>query len=969
MFNIYILKNMEEIKIERGMRMPNFPETELKILKYWKESDILKKSIEGRDREKSFTFYDGPITANFSPHYGHVLTMVIKDLIPRYKTMKGFRVDRSLGWDCQGIPVEYEVEKSLGFQQKEDIEKFGVEKFNNLCRESVKKYQGAIMDLTARMGRWVNDDEQYATMDPSYIESIWWSLKELYNKGLLYEGYKVVPYSTRAGTTLSNSEVALGGYESITDPAVVVKLKLRENNTYLLIWTTTPWTLPGNLLVAVGKNFDYVEVEYEGERYIVGKDLVESVFGTKLDVLNTYKGSELIGKEYEPLYPYYRDRGKEGAFKVVHANHVTLDDGTGLVHQAPYGEEDFLLMTDMGITMFDYLDDQGNMKDEISEFRGMFYKKANRYIMEDLEKRGLLLKHYDYEHQMPMCWRTHTPLIYKPIKSWYVKVSGIREELVKENNEINWVPKHIKQGRFGNWLEDARDWALSRNRYWGTPLPVWVCEKCGEKDVIGSFDELKQKSGVELKDPHKPFVDEIVYKCQCGGTKRRVEDVIDVWYDSGSMPFARFHYPFENKEKFESKYPAQFIGEGIDQTRGWFYTLHVLGVSLFNQKAFKNVVVNGMALAPDGTKMSKSKRNYPEVNTVIDSMGADALRLYFVNTPIVNGEEVIFSDKFVKEVVSTVLLPFWNTVKYFLNYKEQYNWKYEERYKPVDVMDRWIVSKLNQTVRDVTKYLDEYKLQSASKYVFELIDVLSKWYIRRSRDRFVSGEKQALSTLAYVLVEISKILAPFAPFISELVYQTVVSNGKESVHLEKYPEFNSQLYDENLLKEMEVVRAICSIGLNIRDESRLKVRQPLSTAFVPQLSKEMLDIVKGELNVKEIVVSKEIKEEGNIKVSCLGGITVGLDIHITEELKEEGILNEILRGLQVVRKESGCEVGEYISLKYTSESKEVEGIVEKYTESIKGGIYVKDIQRVDGIENGKDIKVGENVLSVEILKL
>ena len=958
---------MQDLKIEKEQGMPNFPDTELKILKYWKERDILTKSIEGK--EKSFTFYDGPITANNSPHYGHVLTMVIKDVIPKYKTMKGFRVGRSLGWDCQGIPVEFEVEKSLGFEQKEDIEKFGIEKFNNLCRESVKKYQGAIRELTERMGRWVNGDEEYATMDSTYIESIWWSLKELYSKGLLYEGYKVVPYSTRAGSTLSNSEVALGGYETITDPAVVVKLKLKESGTYLLIWTTTPWTLPGNLLVAVGKDFDYVEVEYEGSKYIVGKDLVESIFGKQLDVLNTYKGSELIGKEYEPLYPYYNDREKEGAFKIVHANHVTLEDGTGLVHQAPYGEEDFLLMTGMGISMFDYLDDQGNMKDDITQFSGMFYKKANRYIMEDLEKRGLLFKHYDYEHQMPMCWRTNTPLIYKPIKSWYVKVSGIREELVRENNDINWIPRHIKQGRFGNWLEDARDWALSRNRYWGTPLPVWVCDKCNQKDVIGSFEELKEKSNVELNDPHKPFVDEIMYKCECGGVKSRVTDVIDVWYDSGSMPFARFHYPFENKEMFESKYPAQFIGEGIDQTRGWFYTLHVLGISLFNQKAFKNVVVNGMALAPDGTKMSKSKRNYPEVNTVIDSMGADALRLYFTNSPIVNGEEVIFSDKFVKEIVSTVLLPYWNSVKYFLNYKDQYDWKYEDGYKPENIMDRWIVSKLNKTIADVTKYMDEYKLQSASKYIFELIDVLSKWYIRRSRDRFVNGDKQALDTLYYVLVEISKILAPFAPFISESVYLTLVESGKESVHLEKYPEFNKDLYDEKLLRDMELVRTICSIGLSIRDENRLKVRQPLSLAYVPELNKEMLDIVKGELNVKEVVVGKQDLNTDAVKSLSVGGVLVGLNINVTEELKEEGLLNEIIRGLQVLRKESGCKVGEYISIKYMSSDENIKVVMSKYVDSIKKSIYIKDIQPTDSIQSGKDVKVGDSTLIIEVLAL
>lgn len=959
---------MEDLKISKGQSMPNFASVEEKILKYWKERDILEKSIEQRSAEKSFTFYDGPITANNKPHYGHVLTMVIKDSIPRYKTMKGFRVDRSLGWDCQGIPVEYEVEKELGFQQKSDIEKFGVEKFNNLCRESVKKYQDEIRELTERMGRWVNDKEEYATMDSKYIESVWWSLKELYNKDLLYEGYKVVPYSTRAGTTLSNSEVALGGYQTITDPAVVVKLKLKESGAYLLIWTTTPWTLPGNLLVAVGKDFTYVEVEYKNERYIVGKDLVENIFKEDFKILNEFKGSDLIGKEYEPLYPYYLDKSKEGAFRVVHANHVTLDEGTGLVHQAPYGEEDFMLMTDMGIGMFDYLDDAGNMKDEIVQFKGMFYKKANRYIIEDLEKRNLLFDHYDYEHQMPMCWRTGTPLIYKPIKSWYVRVTKIRELLVEQNKDINWIPKHVKQGRFGNWLEDARDWALSRNRYWGTPLPVWVCDKCGKKDVLGSFEEVKQKSGIELKDSHKPFVDEIVYKCECGGEMKRVNDVIDVWYDSGSMPFARFHYPFENKELFEKKYPAEFIAEGVDQTRGWFYTLHVLGVALFSKRAFNNVIVNGMALAPDGTKMSKSKRNYPDVSFVIDSMGADALRLYFLSSPIVHGQEVIFSEKFVKEITSTVLIPYYNCIKYLLSYKKDLNTSDIKDLKPKNILDRWILSKLNQTTRDVTVNIDQYKLQNGVTCIFDLIEDLSKWYIRRSRDRFVNGDTEALNTLHYVLIEISKLLAPFAPFISESGYLTLCPNGKESVHLEEYPIFDEKYLDENLLSDMDTVREICSLGLNIRDENRLKVRQPLSKAYVPISQPEMQDIIKGELNVKEVIFSKEeVKEDGCIS-SRMGEVFITLDTNISEELREEGLLNEILRGLQVARKESGCEVGEYISLQYQSEREEILGIIEKFAEDIKKAIYIKNLDVVENIEDGIEIKVGEEKLMAKILR-
>ena len=958
---------MEDIVIKSEGGVPNLVQNEEKILKFWKEKNILEKSIEQRDKGKSFTFYDGPITANNMPHYGHVLTMVIKDTIPRYKTMKGFRVERSLGWDCQGIPVEYEVEKELGFEQKKDIEEFGVEKFNQLCRESVKKYQSAIRELTERMGRWVNSDEEYATMDSNYIESIWWSLKELYKKGLLYEGYKVVPYSTRAGTTLSNSEVALGGYETITDPAVVVKLKLIDSDTYLLIWTTTPWTLPGNLLVAVGKDFDYVEVEYEGQKYIVGEKLAKDIFKGNYTVLQKFKGSELIGKEYEPLYPYYEKKREEGAFRIVHADHVTLDDGTGLVHQAPYGEEDFMLMSDMGIGMFDYLDDQGNMKDEITEFKGMFYKKANKYIMQDLEERGLLFDHYDYEHQMPMCWRTHTPLIYKPIKSWYVRVTRIKDILVSENEKTNWVPKHFKDGRFGNWLADARDWALSRNRYWGTPLPVWVCNQCGMKDVIGSFDELKEKSGVEITNPHKPFVDEIKYKCKCGGQMSRVNDVIDVWYDSGSMPFARFHYPFENEEKFKEKFPAEFIGEGVDQTRGWFYTLHVLGCSLFGSRAFNNVIVNGMALAPDGTKMSKSKRNYPEVNSVIDSMGADALRLYFLSSPIVHGQDVIFNDSYVREIVSTVILPYYNCVKYFLSYKEQFNWKENQDFEVEHIMDRWIFAKTNKVIKDVTRSMDKYNLQAAISSIFDLIDVLSKWYIRRGRERFVSGDTQALNTLYIVLVQISKLLAPFAPFISESGYLSLAVNRKESVHLEDYPVADDKYINKQLLEDMNVVREICSLGLNIRDENRIKLRQPLSVAYVPIKDRQMQEIIKGELNVKEVVFSEKEVSEEEVKSMANGDNFVSLNINITEELLQEGMLNEILRGLQVARKEKGCKVGQFVNITYTSDSQEILSIIGKNKERIMKEIHISKMEEDNNLKDGSVIKVGEGSLSVVIL--
>jgi isoleucyl-tRNA synthetase len=949
-----------------------FSATEEKILEYWEKEGIFEKTLDkNRQTGKTFTFYDGPITSNNKPHYGHVVTMVLKDIIPRYKTMKGFLVERSLGWDCQGIPVEYEVEKNLGFEEKEEIEEYGVEKFNKKCRASVQKYQSEISAVTKRMGRWVNSDEEYATMNPEYIESIWWSLKELYNKDLLYQGYKVVPYSTRAGTTLSNSEVALGGYQTLTDTAVTVKLKLKEKDAYLLIWTTTPWTLPGNLLVAVGKDFEYIEAEYQAEKYIVSKELAEEVFEGEYLVKEEYKGEDLIGMEYEPLYPYYEDRSEEGAFKVVHADHVTLENGTGLVHQAPYGEEDFVLLKEKGISMFDYLDDQGKMTEETKDFEGMFYKKANKYIVEDLEKRELMFNQEPYDHQMPMCWRTQTPLIYKPIKSWYIKVTEIKDKLVKENAEIDWVPEHIKEGRFGNWLAEARDWALSRNRYWGTPLPVWECDKCGEIEVLGSFEEVEEKSGVKLEDPHKPFVDEVKYKCcKCDGTMHRVNDVIDVWYDSGSMPFARFHYPFDNESKFKEKFPAEFIAEGVDQTRGWFYTLHVLATALFDSKAYQNVVVNGLVLASDGSKMSKSQKNYTDVDVVIDQLGADAIRLYFLSSPIVAGQDVIFDETLVRDIVTSVMLLYWNSVKYFLNYKEQFKFEPTGRVVSENIMDKWLMSRLQETVKQTTDYLDEYKIQKATNTIFELINDISKWYIRRSRERFVSGDSDALETLNFVLLELAKLLAPFTPFLSESVYNTLATgNSLESVHLEDYPEFSEEVYSEELVEKMSKVREICSYGLKIRDENRLKLRQPLSKAYTAIEDKEFQEIIKAELNVKEIEYSKESVSGENLITEGQYDEYVTLNIELSEELRNEGYVNDFVRQYQNARKRGDdIDYGDPVKLWVGVKDKKIKDVLKKYIEDNLEDLSIKEIEYKDKLAQ-KTFKLGDYEVSVEVEKV
>lgn len=960
-------------KVLEKVSSKSAPEAEADLLKEWEKNDTLRKSIDNRPESKGYTFYDGPITANNKPHYGHALTMVIKDAVPRYWTMRGYRVDRSLGWDCQGIPVEYEVEKALKFESKADIEKYGVAKFNQLCRESVEAYQKDIFALTARMGRWVNKDEEFATMDREYIESVWWSLKELYQKDLLYQGYKVVPYSTRAGSTLSNSEVALGGYKEIVDPAVTIKLKLKGEDKYVLTWTTTPWTLPGNLLLAVLEGEDYVDVEHKGVTYVVAKELAETVFGEEeYKVLAQYKGKELVGKEYEPLFTHYKDRAKQGAFKVVHAEHVTVEEGTGIVHQAPYGEDDFFLLTGMGIELFDYLDDTGTFTDEIKEFSGMFYKKANKYIMEDLKKRDLLFKHEDYTHRMPMCWRTDTPLIYKPVKSWYVKVTQIAKDMLKENSEILWMPGHIRDGRFGNWLEGARDWALSRKRYWGTPLPVWICDKCEEVEVLGSFEEVEEKSGVMLDDPHKPFVDDVKYKCDCGGEKSRVEDVIDVWYDSGAMPFARFHYPFENKDLFDKKFPAQFIAEGIDQTRGWFYTLHVLGTALFGSKAFENVIVNGMALAGDGQKMSKSKKNYTEPDAVLDKFGADPVRLYFLSSPIVRAEDVAFDEKFLKEINSSTLIPLWNSFKYFLNYAKQFDWdKRGGKSESDHVMDRWVLTRLQKTVNETGGYMDQYDLQKASKTAMAFVDELSRWYIRGSRDRFVSGDDGALSTLYYVMETTSKMFAPLIPFMSERIYQGLtdgLKGAQESVHLTDYPEVvGLSKEDGKLLDDMTLLREVVSLGHNVRVENSVKVKQPLSSVYLEgvNLSKEYTDLLLKELNVKKVEAVDKVKASKTLLTSENKGVVVGLELKLSKELKDEGLLNELIRHLQVLRKEGGFKLGEPVEVHYSSEDKDVLALVDTYADEIKRLVIAKELVESKASE-GKELKLGDKKIEVEL---
>ncbi len=981
---------------------PNFYELEQEILKWWKENDILNKSIQQRPEDNTKTFYDGPITANGAPHAGHALTFSMKDIIPRYWTMKGFRVSRSLGWDCQGLPVEYEVEKNLGFTEKKDIEKYGIAKFNQHCRELVLKHRGKIIELEEMMGRLTNSEEEYATMDKDYIESIWWSLKELFNKGLLYEGFKVVPYSTRAGTTLSNAEVALGGYKKYTDPAITVAFPLKDDpKTILLAWTTTPWTIPSNLGLAVGKDIEYVKVKGNDPEntYIVAKDLVKSVFkDDPYEVVGEISAGELIGKEYIPPFDFFK--GRANAHKIYNGFHVTTDSGTGIVHLAPYGVEDNEIFQKVGIQSFDVLNDQGDFNEMVSTYQGKNYRDANPIIIEDLKKNGRLFRHEDYEHDMPMCWRTNTPLIYKPITSWYISMSNLRKELVENNEKINWTPKHIKNGRFGNWLSEIKDWGISRSRYWGTPLPVWKSES-GKVLVIGSFEELKKYSGVELTDPHKPYVDDIIFEID-GETYKRIPDVIDVWYDSGSMPFARFHYPFENKEKFDKKFPAQYIAEGVDQTRGWFYSLLAISTALFNKEAYQNVIVNGTILDDHGVKLSKSKKNYVDPVLLIKEFGADTIRLNFFNTSISAGEDTTVSQKTLKSHTQEIVLPLWNVFTYLLTYANIHNWEpreeltYNKRkveddthqwdHIPFDNIEdelqAWLLLRLQKTIKIVTESLDSYDIPKATRSIVSLIDDISKWYIRRSRDKFAEGDQMTLDVLYYVIVELMKLLSPFAPFISEFIYQELVTtkleNLPESVHLTDYPVADSRFMDEyqNIDDEMDVVRQITEMGHTLRTMNQLKVRQPLAklevqsaNELVPELSDWMKNLIQNELNVKEVVnVMKLSNSSTLIKTeNSVLKISIGLETKIPDELMQEGKVREITRQIQSIRKEMKLDPAQKIEIELDLP----ENIKEIFTaneDTIKEVVKAEKISytNLEASDNTKEIKLDANTFKIKI---
>ena len=857
----------------------NFVDREAEVLKFWKENDIVNKCISNREGCDTFTFYDGPPTANGKPHIGHVLTRVIKDMLPRYQSMKGKKVLRKAGWDTHGLPVELEVEKLLGLDGKEQIEKYGIEPFIKKCRESVWKYKGMWEEFSDVVGFWADMEHPYITYENDYIESVWWALNEIWKKGLLYKGHKVVPYCPRCGTPLSSHEVAQG-YKDVKERSAMVKFKAKdEDNTYFLAWTTTPWTLPSNLGLVVNPEVDYVKVSYEGQNLIMAEALVESVFANKEGehpVLERFKGKALEYREYEPLYPYAEGKIKKKAFYVMCDGYVTTSDGTGIVHTAPaFGEDDARVCRAYDMPFVQFVDAKGNMTED-TDWPGTFVKDADPLILDDLKAAGKLFKAPKFEHSYPHCWRCDTPLIYYARESWFIKMTAVKEQLIANNNTINWIPDAIGKGRFGEWLEHVQDWGISRNRYWGTPLNVWECS-CGHQHSIGSIAELKSMSDncpedIEL---HRPYIDAVTIKCpECGGEMKRVPEVIDCWFDSGSMPFAQWHYPFENKEIFDERYPADFISEAVDQTRGWFYSLLAISTLLFDNASYKNVIVLGHVQDKDGKKMSKSKGNAVDPMDALRKHGADAIRWYFYenSAPWLPNR---FHDDAVQEGQRKFMGTLWNTYAFYVLYANIDNFdatKYELEYDKLSVMDKWLLSRLNTLIKAVDNNLANYKVTETAKVLQDFVDELSNWYVRRSRERFWGKDMNqdkinAYMTLYTALTTVVKLAAPMVPFITESIYRNLVCSVDDkapiSVHLCDFPVANEAFIDTELEAEMELVLEIVVLGRAARNASNIKNRQPIGNMYVKadrQLDDFFKEIVASELNLKAVSFKDDMEE-------------------------------------------------------------------------------------------------------------
>ena len=1037
-------------------------EKEVKDL--WKEKDIIHKNFDMNKGKDYFTFYDGPPTANGKPHVGHILTRVMKDIIPRYKVMKGYDVLRIAGWDTHGLPVELEVEKKLGISGKEQIEDYGVEKFIGECKDSVFKYVSMWEDMTDQIGYWVDMENPYVTYHDDYIESEWWALKQMWDKGLLYQGHKVMPYCPRCGTALSSHEVAQG-YKDVQDLTCTCKFKVKgEENVYFLAWTTTPWTLPSNLALCINKAYTYAYVkspkpiidgkmQEEGteEIYILAKDLIDSVLkDIPYEIIKEVKGSELLGIKYEQLLPFAKVEGK--AFEVIHGDYVTLTDGTGIVHIAPaYGEDDSFVSKQNGITFINLVDKEGKFVSEVEPWAGRFVKTCDKDICIWLAHENKLFSSAKHTHSYPHCWRCDTPLLYYPKESWFVKMTAVRDKLLENNNKINWMPDTIRTGRFGKFLENVIDWGISRDRYWGTPLPIWKCESCGHMECVGSREELiKMGENVpEDVELHKPYLDPIHFKCpKCSGEMVREKEVIDCWFDSGSMPFAQLHYPFENKELFDKNFPAQFISEAVDQTRGWFYTLLAISTCIFDTNPFENCIVLGHVLDSKGLKMSKHLGNVVDPFDVLSSVGADATRWHFY-TASAPWLPTRFSVKDVEETQRKFLSTLWNVYSFYVLYAEidKFNPLQYKDFKSNNVMDKWIISKLNTLVKEIDEKLDKYEITSSALQIEEFTDSLSNWYVRRNRERFwqedLSDDKiGAYVTLYKVLTTLIKISAPFVPFITEEIYQNLVvgldKDAKESVHLCEWPEVNEKDIDKELEKEMDLAYTIVKLGRSARNLSNIKNRQPLLKMLISEktLPEYYSDIIKDELNIKQVELGAQMSEYVNFEIkpnlpvlgknygklipqikqeiakfnqmelalkiqngkeeeinisdetvilnnenllitmqgkegfafSGEGDIGVVLDTTITEELKEEGYVREILSKIQNMRKDKNFEVLDRINL-YVSGNELLEKVIKKFEAQIKKDTLADNILYNQDSDNYTETSINGEKLKLDVEKI
>ncbi len=863
----------------------DFPRREEEILRFWKEGGLFEKSVENRPASRSFIFYDGPPFASGLPHYGHLLASIIKDVVPRYWTMRGYRVERRFGWDCHGLPVENEAEQQLGLGSRRDILAHGIDRFNESCRDLVLRFTAEWQQFIQRVGRWVDWSNQYRTMDPEFMESVWWVFKSLWDKGLIYEGYKSLAYCPRCATPLSNFEVNQG-YQEVQDPSITVRFKVRDTeNTSILAWTTTPWTLPSNMALAVGRDIPYVRVALrDGEQLIVAKSLLEQIFQKHKDGIAQVQDLSvegLLAMHYEPLFDYFADRRDQGAFRVVAADFVSTEEGTGIVHIAPgFGEDDHLLGRREGIPVVCPLDEDCCFTHEVGDYQGQFVKEADSPIIRRLRQSGQLFAEGSLVHSYPFCWRCESPLIYRAISTWFVDIQKIKNRMVAANQQIWWVPEHIKDGRFGKGLEGAPDWSISRNRYWGTPLPIWRNQETGETVCFGSRAELEQHCNHPVEDLHKHVIDPIEIPSADGNTTlRRIPEVLDCWFESGSMPYAQSHYPFENKEFFEDNFPADFISEGLDQTRGWFYTLTVLGAALFDKPSFKNCIVSGMLLAADGRKMSKRLKNYPEPTEMLDHYGADALRLYLLNSAALKAEEMRMTESGIKESLRSVIIPLWNAYSFFVTYANIDDWSPDQarNLETNHRLDRWILSELQTLTHNINLEMEAYRLYQTVPAMVEFVEKLTNWYIRRSRRRFWKSEDDAdkasaYATLYQVLVQFVKTLAPVLPFITETIYQNLVRTfdpqAPESVHLCAMPQADEAKRDLELEEQMDLATRAVVLGRSLRSKHNLKIRQPLKRLLLlppDERSRveleDMTDLIGDELNIKDVVL---VEDENSI---------------------------------------------------------------------------------------------------------